>query len=105
MVSVTQRVKQVVQPTNGFLDPGSLTHVRFRDNKILGKESVQPSTVGSAVDYLSRLMSGDQPGEAFMISLLVTLTLVLPILIVGIFVLRILCPPSYSIWTESSRFL
>ena len=70
MVSVTQRVKQVVQPANGFLDPKSLTHIRFRDNEILGEESVQPSTVGSAVDYLSRLMSGDQPGEAFMISLL-----------------------------------
>ena len=70
MTSVTRRVKEVVQPRNGFLDPESLTHIRFRDGLSLGRESVHESNVGTAVDYLSRLVSGDAPGEAFRISLL-----------------------------------
>ena len=70
MTSVTSRVREVVQPKNGFLDPRSLTHIRFNDGYILGKENVHASNVGTAVDYLSRLVSGDTPGESFRISLL-----------------------------------
>lgn len=70
-VSVTQRVKATKQPRGGYINPRSF------DTKILGegidilapKESVYPSLVGTAVDYLTRLMLGTPAEEAFGISL------------------------------------
>lgn len=70
--SVTQRIKQVGQPRGGYLNPKMLTKsVLFEDGvSELPNESVHPSLVGLAVDYLTRYMLGDSAEEAFKISLL-----------------------------------
>lgn len=70
--SVTQRIKQVGQPRGGYLNPKTLTKsVLFEDGVLeLPNESVHPSLVGLAVDYLTRYMLGDSAEEAFKISLL-----------------------------------
>ena len=70
--SVTQRVKQVSQPRGGYINPKTLTKsVLFEDGvSEFPNESVHPSLVGLAVDYLTRYMLGDSAEEAFKISLL-----------------------------------
>lgn len=70
--SVTQRIKQVGQPRGGYINPKTLVKsVLFEDGvSELPNESVHPSLVGLAVDYLTRYMLGDSAEEAFKISLL-----------------------------------
>lgn len=70
--SVTQRIKQVAQPRGGFINPKTLTKSVLCEDGVseLPKESVHPSLVGLAVDYLTRYMLGDSAEEAFKISLL-----------------------------------
>ena len=70
--SVTQRIKQVGQPRGGYINPKTLTKsVLFEDGvSEFPNESVHPSLVGLAVDYLTRYMLGDSAEEAFKISLL-----------------------------------
>ena len=70
--SVTQRIKQVGQPRGGYINPKTLVKsVLFEDGvSELPNESVHPSLVGLAVDYLTRYMLGDSVEEAFKISLL-----------------------------------
>lgn len=70
--SVTQRIKQVGQPRGGYINPKTLVKsVLFEDGvSELPNESVHPSLVGLAVDYLTRYMLGNSAEEAFKISLL-----------------------------------
>ena len=70
MTSVTNRIKAVKQPRGGYIPLKQFSAITLDDGKILNSdESVSPGLVGSAVDYLSRLMNGAQPKEAFKISL------------------------------------
>lgn len=70
--SVTQRIKQVSQPRGGYINPKTLTKSVLCEDGVseLPNESVHPSLVGLAVDYLTRYMLGDSAEEAFKISLL-----------------------------------
>lgn len=70
--SVTQRIKQVSQPRGGYINPKTLTKSVLCEDGVseLPKESVHPSLVGLAVDYLTRYMLGASAEEAFQIALL-----------------------------------
>ena len=70
MASVTQRVKQITQPRDGYLQLSEFEKKEFIDNEILKEENIHSSLVGLAVDYLTRLMLDTLPEEAFKISLI-----------------------------------
>lgn len=67
--SVMQRVKTIQQPCHGLIDPADLDCTPFDDGIVLGNENIPAYVVGTAVDYLSRMMLGATPAEAFEISL------------------------------------
>ena len=70
MTSVTNRIKVVKQPRGGYIPLKQFSAITLDDGKNLNSdESVSPGLVGLAVDYLTRLMNGAQPKEAFKISL------------------------------------
>ena len=70
MTSVTNRIKVVKQPRGGYIPLKQFSAITLDDGKTLNSdESVSPGLVGLAVDYLTRLMNGAQPKEAFKISL------------------------------------
>lgn len=70
MVSVTQRIKQIKQPRGGYLPVKNFEVTELNDGQVLtAKESISAGLVGIVVDYLSRLMDGTIPIEAFKISL------------------------------------
>ncbi len=54
-MSVTQRVKTIKQPRGGYIPPRMMEKTEYDDGKKLGEESVSPSVVGLAVDYLMRM--------------------------------------------------
>lgn len=69
--TVTQRVKSVTQPTNGYLPLSAFAVKRYEDNRQLHrKENVPPSYVGLAVDYLTRYKISENIYNAFDISIL-----------------------------------
>lgn len=70
MASVTQRIKQITQPHGGYLKLSEFEKIEFDDNEILKEENIHSSLIGLAVDYLTRLMLGTLPKDAFKISLL-----------------------------------
>lgn len=66
---VTLRVRQVVQPRGGWLPVGCLARRFLGDPMTLRpRENRSPAAVGLAVDYLTRLMCGDDPRDAFQVS-------------------------------------
>lgn len=73
MTSVVRRIKEITQPRGGYINPrtmgvtqlGSAEPQRL-DHKV---ENVHATVMGMAVDYLSRLANGAEPGAAFQISL------------------------------------
>lgn len=69
-VSVTRRISQIPQPHGGFINPRAMTVRRLGQgmDSLHTNENVHPSLVGSAVDYLTRLMTGAAAREAFRIS-------------------------------------
>ena len=70
MSSVTSRIRGVKQPYGGFINPSSRHIVSFHDNFQLGEhESVAPTIIGMAVDYLSRLSIGIPTREIFSLSI------------------------------------
>ena len=70
MTSVTNRIKVVKQPRGGYIPLKQFSAITLDDGKILNSdESVSAGLVGMAVDYLTRLMNGAHPKEAFKISL------------------------------------
>ena len=70
--SVTSRIEQVKQPSDGYINPKSMTV------KVIGKgiealypdESISPNLVELAVDHLTRFMLGAYKEHAFSISLM-----------------------------------
>ena len=70
-LSVTQRIKFVNQPRGGLLPMSLFNTIPYNDKKTLfARESIHPSLVGLAVDYLTRMIiANQQPEEAFDISL------------------------------------
>ena len=70
MSSVTARIKQIKQPRGGYIKPSQFTVREIQDGNILSEEeNISASTIGMAVDYLTRYMMGSEPIEAFAISL------------------------------------
>lgn len=69
MTSVTGRIQEVKQPYGGYL-PISQMVVEKQDDGITlhPYENSAPSLVGLAVDYLTRIEMGDEPFEAFAVS-------------------------------------
>lgn len=73
MVSVTQRIKEIKQPHNGYINPKKMITTQMGDGKTLrdiGDECVYPSIVGMAVDYLTRWKYSGKIVAAFHVSLL-----------------------------------
>lgn len=70
MASVTQVIKRTKQPYGGYLKVSEFTKIQLNDNQVLKDENIHSSLVGMAVDYLTRLMLGASPEDAFEISLL-----------------------------------
>ncbi len=66
---VSRRAKTYSQPIGGFINPRSMTRIQFDDGIQLGPEEIDASIVGTAVDYLTRLMLGTPAEEAFEISI------------------------------------
>ena len=70
MSSVVQRLGEITQPRGGYLHPSDFDVKKFDDGLPLYPiESVHPSIVGLAVDYLTRFMIGLSAEDAFCISL------------------------------------
>lgn len=68
MVSVVQRIKNIKQPRGGYINPNEFKVIQLNDRiELRPVENVHSSTVGSAVDYLSRLQSGASAEDAFKI--------------------------------------
>ena len=71
MSSVTNRIKEVKQPRGGYVNPREFREIELVDKKILNdEENIHASIVGMAVDYLSRLSTGNTKEESFKISLM-----------------------------------
>lgn len=70
-LSVTQRIKNIKQPYGGYIKPQSMDAVSLGDGmKELNEENISPGLVGTAVDYLTRYMTGTSVNDSFSISLL-----------------------------------
>lgn len=73
MTSVVRRINQITQPRGGFINPRTMETTQLGDSspQILDHktENIHATTMGMAVDYLSRLANGAEPGDAFQISL------------------------------------
>ncbi|MDT8715231.1 hypothetical protein IAI10_00860 [Clostridium sp. 19966] len=71
MASVTQRIKQIKQPTGGYIKPKEFAVINLNDGIDLKcDENIHSSLVGIAVDYMTRYIIGTPKEEAFRISLL-----------------------------------
>ena len=69
MFSVTQQIKNIKQPKGGFIKPSDFVSTVLEDDEILLAENLNPSIVGMAVDYLTRLMLGSPVEKAFEFSI------------------------------------
>lgn len=70
MTSVTGRIKDIKQPYGGYLPIKHMVSQRYEDDFALHPyENTAPSLVGLTVDYLTRVMLGDDPVEAFEVSI------------------------------------
>lgn len=71
MYSVTQRIRAITQPRLGYLPVNKFSREPMGDMRALNfRENVHPALIGLTVDYLSRLVMGENPREAFNISLM-----------------------------------
>lgn len=69
MYSVTQRISAIKQPYGGYLPVKSFAKQTVSDGFVLNEsENIQASLVGTAVDYLTRFMTGESAYDAFHIS-------------------------------------
>ena len=70
MASVSKRIDAIKQPRGGYINPNRFKATSFDDGVILEQENISPILMGLVVDYLTRLMLGCAPHEAFRISLI-----------------------------------
>lgn len=71
MASVTQISRKAPQPTGGYINPKLFEKIQLEGGSIDDlnpTENVSPGLVGTAVDYLTRFMSGSTADESFFIS-------------------------------------
>ena len=71
MCSVTQRIGKIKQPRGGYIKPKEFEQTMLDGGGIDNlhpAENVSPGLVGTAVDYLTRFMSGTSAKEAFRVS-------------------------------------
>ena len=69
MQTVTQRIKAIKQPYGGYIKPSTLKKIVRNDGIVLGEENISGITIGTTVDYLTRLVMGADVRKAFKISL------------------------------------
>ncbi len=70
MVSVTQRIAEIKQPRGGYLPISKFEITSLEDGIALNGENVSGSTMGMAVDYLSRWAQSRDAEDAFHVSVL-----------------------------------
>lgn len=71
MIPVTAWTRKVKQPRGGYLPVKSMQAERFDDGCVLNpNENLNPGTIGTAVDYLSRVLAGGDVYETFQLPLL-----------------------------------
>lgn len=71
LLSATKRIDRVKQPRGGYLRPRDFEATMLSGggiDRLHPNENVGPALVGSAVDYLTRVMTGDDLYEAFSVS-------------------------------------
>lgn len=69
MSSVTKRISEIKQPRGGYVKPSQFNIDKIDDVYVLNEnENIHPSVIGMTVDYLTRLVMGEEPLEAFKIS-------------------------------------
>ncbi|MBQ9545133.1 MAG: hypothetical protein IJV00_08400 [Clostridia bacterium] len=68
--SVTKRIEKIKQPPKGFVSPDKFNEIPLGEGleELNPNESTSPALVGSAVDCLTRFMTGGSVKEAFKIS-------------------------------------
>lgn len=70
MPSVTKRIAEIKQPYGGYVKVKSLQQTQLSDGiDLFQKENVSAAIVGTVVDYMSRLMTGDKVAQAFSVSM------------------------------------
>ena len=68
MGTVTGRIEEIKQPRGGFISISSFDVLKMDDGVVLNdKENIKGTTVGVAVDYLTRFMMGTDVEDAFLI--------------------------------------
>lgn len=73
LLSVTSRIKFIKQPRGGYVSPKQFEIYDLKnaeETQLNSTENIAPSLVGTAVDYLTRFMTGSDAFEAFHISFL-----------------------------------
>lgn len=71
MKSVTQRIKEIKQPTGGYLNPKELEVIELQDGvELYLEENISAGLIGMAVDYLTRYINSGNLKESFKISLM-----------------------------------
>ena len=71
MKSVTQRIKEIKQPTGGYLNPKELEVIELQDGvELYLKENISAGLIGMAVDYLTRYINSGNLKGSFKISLM-----------------------------------
>lgn len=71
MKSVTQRIKEIKQPTGGYINPKEFKIIKLEDQiELNNEENINPGLVGLAVDYMTRFMNNNDKENAFKISLM-----------------------------------
>lgn len=71
MCSVTQRIKFIKQPWGGYLPPKEFEQIVLPGGgaeDLSPEENVSPGLIGTAVDYLTRFMSGSSIRDVFRVS-------------------------------------
>lgn len=69
MFSVTQRIQMVNQPYGGYLPVKNAEKIELSsENTLIEGESTNPTIIGCAVDYLTRIMLGSSVTEAFRVA-------------------------------------
>lgn len=69
MYSVTQRISKIKQPRGGYLKPSLMDVTILSDDKLLNaEENIHPTLMGIVVDYLTRCEMGEDPIDAFDVS-------------------------------------